>query len=193
MARWKKNDTDWQYCCVGSEYGNDYSSACADGGSPFTIASASLIYGVAALSSAELVPDTASSTATSAATASSATASGAAASARECCPDSGAEIGAIGAGVGVSLGVISLSAIAWAFWERRKRLRVAAAHVVTFSKADYEGPGGFQQANSSTPMAYSPPSYTGTPNSVEHSYELGHIEQKVELPGTITTAGGRRD
>jgi len=67
VARWKKNDTEWLYCCVGSEYGNDYSSACADGADPFTIASASLIYGVAALSTSEVISSTASSTATSAA------------------------------------------------------------------------------------------------------------------------------
>lgn len=196
VARWKKNDTEWLYCCVGSEYGNDYSSACADGANPFTIASASLIYGVAALSTAEVISSTASSTATSAASASPATAtqtaaSGTAASTGETCPDSGAQIGAIGAGIGVSLGVISLSAIAWAFWERRKRLMAAAGQVVTSSKHGYEVPGGFQHANSSTPMAYSPPLH-GTPISVGYAHELGHNEQKVELPGSITTVDARR-
>lgn len=196
VARWQKNETEWLYCCVGSNYGNDYSSACADGGDAFTIASASLIHGVAALSTAEVVPSTASSTATSAASISPATstpagASGTNSSEGEICADSGAQIGAIGAGVGASLGVISLSAITWAFWERRKRLRATAAQVVAFSKPGYEVSGGFQNAASSTPMAHSPSSY-GMPISVGYPHELGHNEQKVELPGSITAVGDHR-
>lgn len=193
VARWKKNGTDWLYCCVGSDYGNDYSSACADGADPFTLASASLIYGVAALSSAEVIPSTASSTATSAASASPATATarGTSSSAAETCPDSGAQIGAIGAGVGVSLGVISIGAMVWAFWERRQRLKATAAQVVTFPKPGYEVPEGYQYANSSTPTTYSHHIYN-TPTSVSYPHELGPNEHKVELPGSITNAGGPR-
>jgi hypothetical protein len=107
VARWQKTNTEWLYCCVGSDYGNNYSSACADGRNPFTIASAALIYRVAALSTAEVI----SSTATQA------TASGTSASGSETCPDSGAQItAAVGAGVGVPLVVVSLSAIGWALW-----------------------------------------------------------------------------
>ncbi|KAI7778510.1 hypothetical protein LA080_002018 [Diaporthe eres] len=196
VARWKKNGTDWLYCCVGSEYGNDYSSACADGSDPFTLASVSLIYGVAALSTAQVISSTASSSATSAAPASPATATPAAAtgtvtSAGDTCPDSGAQIGAIGAGIGVSLGVISIGALLWAFWERRQKLRATAAQVVTFPKPGYEVPQGYQYANSSTPATYSPHIYN-TPAAVAHSHELGPNEHKVELPGSITNVGGPR-
>ena len=198
VARWKKNGTDWLYCCVGSNYDNDYSSACADDAEPFALPSASLVYGVAALSSAELKSSTATSTATSAAsataaiaTAPSATASETAASAAETCPDSGAQIGAIGAGVGVSLGVISIGALVWAFWERRKRLRQTAP-VVQYSKPGYEVPGGSQYANSSTPTAYSPHTYS-TPPSVGHTHELGPNEHKAELPGSIMPVSGQRN
>lgn len=193
VARWKKNGTDWLYCCVGSDYGNDYSSACADGADPFTLASASLIYGVAALSSAEIISSTATSTATSAAspaTTTPAAASETSRSASDTCPDSGAQIGAIGAGVGVSLGVISIGAMVWAFWERRQRLRATAAQVLTFPKPGYEMPEGYQYANSSTPTTYSPQIYNTT--SVAHPHELGPNEHKVELPGSITTVGGPR-
>lgn len=109
VARWKKNGTDWLYCCVGSDYDSDYSSACADGAGPFTLPPASLIYGVAALSSAQLISSTATSTATSAASVSPAGASSS--DKGDTCSDSGAQIGAIGAGVGVSLGVISIGAM----------------------------------------------------------------------------------
>lgn len=195
MARWKKNGTDWLYCCVGSDYGNDYSSACADGADPFSLASASLIYGVAALSTAEVISGTATSTATfapseSPATATAATASETSTSKGETCPDS-AQIGAIGAGVGVSLGVISISAIVWALWERRQRRRAAAAQVVTFSKPGYEVSGGFHDANASTPSAYSPHLYN-TSTSLARPHELGLSEHKVELPGSITTMDDRR-
>lgn len=193
VARWKKNGTDWLYCCVGSEYGNDYSSACADGADPFTLSSASLIYGAAALSSAQLISSDATSTATSTdsqspATATPAAASGTSASAGETCPDSGAQIGAIGAGVGVSLGVISIGALLWAFWERRQRRKLAAAQVVTFSKPGYEG---FQYAHSSTPTTYSPHAYN-RPTAVAHPHELGPNEHKVELPGSITAMSDQR-
>lgn len=196
VARWKKNGTDWLYCCVGSEYGNDYSSACADGSDPFTLSSASLIYGVAALSTAQVISTTASSTETSAASAppartTPAAASGTARSSGDTCPDSGAQIGAIGAGVGVSLGVISIGALLWALWERRQKLRATAAQVMTFPKPGYEVPGGYQYANSSTPTTYSPQIYN-TPTSTEHPHEIGPNEQKIELPGSITNVGGPR-
>lgn len=186
VARWKKNGTDWLYCCVGSDYDSDYSSACADGADPFTLPSASLIYGVAALSSAQLVSSTATSTATSAASVSPA---GASSSKGDTCADAGAQIGAIGAGVGVSLGVISIGAIVWALWERRHRRRAAAAQVVTFSKPDYEVPVGYQYANSSTPTTYSAHAHN-TPTT--HPHEIGPNERKVELPGSITTVGNYR-
>lgn len=196
VARWKKNGTDWLYCCVGSEYGNDYSSACADGADPFTLPSASLIYGVAALSSAQLITSTATSTAASTASQSSATATPAAASGTsgsngDTCADSGAQIGATGAGVGVSLGVISIGALLWAFWERRQRRRMAAAQAITFSKPGYEATGGFQHANSSTPTDYFPHAYN-TPTAVAYSHELGPNEHKVELPASIAAMGGHR-
>lgn len=189
VARWKKNGTDWLYCCVGSDYDSDYSSACADGADPFTLPSASLIYGVAALSSAQVISSTATSTATSAASVSPAAGSGASTSKGDTCSGSGAQIGAIGAGVGVSLGVISIGAMVWALWERRQRRRAAAAQVVTFSKPDYEVPGGYQYANSSTPTTYSPHAYS-TPTS--HPHEIGPNEHKVELPGSVTTVGDYR-
>lgn len=188
VARWKKNGTDWLYCCVGSEYGNDYSSACADGSDPFTLPSASLIYGVAALSTAQVIS---SSTTSSTATSTPAAASGTDRSAGDTCSDSGAQIGAIGAGVGVSLGVISIGALLWAFWERRQKLRARAAQVVTFPKPGYEVPEGYQYANSSTPATYSPHIYS-TPTSVAHPHELGPNEHKVELPGSITNVGDPR-
>ncbi|KAI3400645.1 hypothetical protein diail_2357 [Diaporthe ilicicola] len=189
VARWKKNGTNWLYCCVGSDYDNDYSSACSDGGDPFVLPSASLIYGVAALSSAELVSSTASSTATSAASASATTATA------EACTDNGAQIGAVGAGVGVSLGVIALSAIGWAFWERRQRHRAAAAAAAQgalYSKAGYEVPAGFQYANSSTPSASTPSHAYNAPIPTAYPHEIGPSERKVELPGSVTGIGDHR-
>ncbi|KAK2604664.1 hypothetical protein N8I77_007576 [Diaporthe amygdali] len=197
VARWKKNGTDWLYCCVGSDYDNDYASACSDDGVPFALPSASLIYGVAALSSAELISSTASSTATSATSASAATATSAAASSTatstgDTCPDSGAQIGAIGAGVGASLGVLSISAIMWAFWERRQRLK-AAAQAAPYSKAGYEAPGGFQYASDSTPAASIPSAHAyNAPIPVVYPHEMGPNEHKVELPGSITGVGSPR-
>jgi hypothetical protein len=55
VARWKQNTTDgapWMYCCVGAEFNNNYSSACVDGGTPFSLPSASVIYGFAGLANA---------------------------------------------------------------------------------------------------------------------------------------------
>ncbi|KAJ9263806.1 hypothetical protein DTO195F2_2723 [Paecilomyces variotii] len=46
---------------------------------------------------------------------------------------------AIGAGVGVPLGVIAVASIAWAFWERRSRLKAVSQR----SEMEVQGLSGF--------------------------------------------------
>ncbi|KAJ9405547.1 hypothetical protein DTO045G8_6764 [Paecilomyces variotii] len=46
---------------------------------------------------------------------------------------------AIGAGVGVPLGIISIASIAWAFWERRSRLKAMSQR----SEMEVQGLSGF--------------------------------------------------
>ncbi|KAF9895172.1 hypothetical protein FE257_000074 [Aspergillus nanangensis] len=93
-------DGDAVYCCGFQDGGN--TSTCSDGAAPFTLGNGDIIFGRAALAETTN-PPSASPTP---------------------CPvgrDSSHITTAVGAGVGVPLGVIALSAIAWAFFERRRR------------------------------------------------------------------------
>lgn len=107
-------------------------ATCLDGRDPFTVDYDSIIYGVAALGN---VSNPSSST-PSDSTANS--------------NSSNREV-AIGAGVGVPLGVIAAAAIAWGLWERMQRRRVlksvaaqssAAGELQPIMKSDAYMPGG---------------------------------------------------
>lgn len=126
------------YCC-GTPIVDGDSIVCPNGEEAFTMETGSMILGRAALAnvtSTEEDSSTVSSSPTATAASSSATAeatesaSAAAATATATGSSShGTSATAVGAGVGVPLGVIALSAIAWALWERSKRKKEVAAAV----------------------------------------------------------------
>ncbi|KAJ5111334.1 hypothetical protein N7532_001869 [Penicillium argentinense] len=79
---------------------------------------------------------------------------------------------AIGAGVGVPLGVIAIASLAWAFWERRGRVRALAQAQSAQSVSVYPDTAQPQQQ-----MAYySRPAELGAPSA-----ELGGSEAATEL------------
>lgn len=120
------------YCCIGVNYDNQYNNACVDGATPFSLPEATPILGFAGLATAQAVPlaSTASiSSGTSSGTSSPATGTSAPsgeASLATCVaqtePAHPSSV-AIGAGVGVPLGVAALFAVGWAIAERRARKR----------------------------------------------------------------------
>lgn len=78
---------------------------------------------------------------------------------------------AIGAGVGVPLGVIALASIAWALWERRKLHRFSAAHEAAAAAAPAQVPQkqeAWNNTNADQPVQYAAPvssQYSGHPSS----------------------------
>ena len=111
------------------------SVVCPNGEESFTMETGSMIIGRGALANLTSTDDdssTVSASATATAASSSATlaatqSSSAATSTATCDSSNGTSATAVGAGVGVPLGVIALSAIAWALWERSRRRKLAAA------------------------------------------------------------------
>lgn len=125
------SDGGIQFCCGFLVAEND-TVGCAQNQSSFTLATARLMYGVAALENATLTSDVnASSSSTDTSTASitmaSTTASErASAGTTSSSPADGScqdDSMTIGVGVGVPLGVMALLAVAWGLWERRRRVR----------------------------------------------------------------------
>lgn len=110
-----KNDEGQSLYCCGYQRSNNSVSTCADGSDPFTMPDGKLIFGRAGLANATISSDntvgaTTSCEATSGSQCTNAT--------------------AVGAGVGVPLGVIAISTAIWAFWERRQRRKaVVASHM----------------------------------------------------------------
>ncbi|KAF7594920.1 hypothetical protein BBP40_007956 [Aspergillus hancockii] len=101
-----------KYCCGAVTY-KDNEITCAAEGDPFSIDFGTAIDGVAGLAG----KDTSSTTSAS----STATATARCESAKEEAWSRANHDVAIGAGVGVPLGVIAVASIAWALWERRQR------------------------------------------------------------------------
>ncbi|KAJ5167780.1 uncharacterized protein N7482_003374 [Penicillium canariense] len=104
-------DVKTQYCCGKVELNNG-KTTCRYG-DPFSIAEGTVLPGVAYLSNVTYTDSTDNST-----TCDNATSSGALTTSVES-SSSNRDV-AIGAGVGVPLGLIALVSIAWALWERRK-------------------------------------------------------------------------
>ncbi|KAL4905591.1 hypothetical protein BDW74DRAFT_18097 [Aspergillus multicolor] len=122
------NDSGIQYCC-NSIVSNtsDIRPACAAGRAPFGIAAGAIMPGVAALSNLSTANGT-NTTRTSTNTA------GAYSQCPKCEENHDA---AIGAGVGVPLGVIAITAIAWALFERRKRVKGVIPVAQASSRPEY--------------------------------------------------------
>ncbi|KAJ5238894.1 hypothetical protein N7468_003513 [Penicillium chermesinum] len=106
------------YCC-GTPIVDGASTACPSG-SPFQMDSAELILGRAGLSGVTNSSSTATSNLTALPT-------GTGSSSPQASSTSGNHDAAIGAGVGVPLGVIALGSIIWAFWERRRANKASRA------------------------------------------------------------------
>ncbi|KAI9741257.1 MAG: hypothetical protein M1834_002973 [Cirrosporium novae-zelandiae] len=99
------------FCCgvpVASDDGN--STQCPWDKKPFTLDAGQAILGHAGLADVVLASDSDNNSTTGSSNSS----------------DSGREA-AVGAGVGIPLGLIALASIAWAVWERRARIRLATA------------------------------------------------------------------
>ncbi|RJE21873.1 hypothetical protein PHISCL_05791 [Aspergillus sclerotialis] len=115
------------YCpnsIVGDPLGPD-GIGCADGQDPFSVPSGNVILNRGLLENASCAVDTLNPTAPAAAITHSPNAANT--SVPRCASDNSRDSGsgtrnvAIGAGVGVPLGVLALSAVGWAIFERRKR------------------------------------------------------------------------
>ena len=126
------------YCC-GTPVSDGENMVCPNGESSFAVETGSMIIGRAALANLteSNSDDSDSSTASATATGSSPTetpeatatcsSSETTSNSTETCDNNGTSATAVGAGVGVPLGVIALSAIAWAMWERGRRRKERTA------------------------------------------------------------------
>ncbi|KAL3482287.1 hypothetical protein BJX99DRAFT_252994 [Aspergillus californicus] len=109
------------YCCgYGSDSGSSTSTTCADGDAPFVLEDGEIIYSRAALADVNTNSTDSDSCPTADPTAGGSSGD-----------DPGSHCSsndtAIGPGVGVPLGVLALSAVAWALWERRRRRQSVCA------------------------------------------------------------------
>ncbi|KAL4895114.1 hypothetical protein BDV59DRAFT_160082 [Aspergillus ambiguus] len=107
-----KNDEGQSLYCCGYQRTNNSITTCADGSDPFTMPDGQLIFGRAGLQNATIASDNSVNATTS------------------CDATSGSQCTnatAVGAGVGVPLGVIAITTAIWAFWERRQRKKVVVA------------------------------------------------------------------
>jgi hypothetical protein len=107
------------YCC-GYQSANQTTDECANGDAPFILEDGEMVFRRAAL--ADATEDGNSSSWTTASTSPTATGTDAGTDSATC---SNNDV-AIGAGVGVPLGVLALSAVAWALLERRRRVKTVA-------------------------------------------------------------------
>ncbi|KAI9040018.1 uncharacterized protein KD926_008709 [Aspergillus affinis] len=127
------------YCCGNPIYDSETGNVtCANGEMPFEMPSAKVLLGRAALENVTTVGDN-NETNTNV--------TGMAEDSGPC--ESTGGIGsvrtAIGAGVGVPLGVLAMSALGWAFLERRKRRKVEAAVLGAHGRGVYLGKGQQKQ------------------------------------------------
>ncbi|KAL4805296.1 hypothetical protein BDV18DRAFT_160957 [Aspergillus unguis] len=137
LSRGSCTNQKWEQGCP-ERCGND-TLGCSNGEEPFQVPDAEALPGVAVLgnvTSFDAPNSTNSNTTCTLPSPSSdaATCSGSNGSCHET---------AIGAGVGVPLGVIALASVAWALWERRKGEKALAAAVAAASTASSKPPGVF--------------------------------------------------
>jgi len=166
------------YCCNNLVGNSDGSVTCPDGAEPFTIPDGKIIPGYAALANISSLDGSVTTPTTSANTSNCSTPTDAPsssstgssspsfsstdASSSSSSSSSSRDI-AIGAGVGVPLGVIALSAIAWALWERKQRQKALAV--------------GAAVPTGSTPMMYAG-QYAGSKERKAHPIsELDNTER----------------
>ncbi|OQE89388.1 hypothetical protein PENNAL_c0014G02924 [Penicillium nalgiovense] len=132
------------YYCADSVTVNSTGDTACHAGSPFTLENAELITDKAAL--ANYTSSTSSDTGSNSTSNSNTTLSGD--------PKKGNDV-AVGAGVGVPLGVLLLTALAWALFERRKRLSVQA--MVEGLQSQVVETAAYRNMQGQTPV-YNPPS-----------------------------------
>lgn len=151
------------YCCGTPEVDDGGELACPNNLTSFTIEHGDMIYGYAGLANATEISGTSPSSTTSATPSPVGDSTGATSSPGSSDGSSsgggggsstGSSNTAVGAGVGVSLGVSLAGALAWGFWERRKRLQERRAA------------GGMPVAVPSEPK----PSYAGYPSAPRTPY-----------------------
>ncbi|GAB1201897.1 hypothetical protein APSETT445_000492 [Aspergillus pseudonomiae] len=140
------------YCCnsVVADRGKTVCSNLPGGASqtPFTVTSGEIIPDVAGLSGLVRASNSSSSAPNNTKT---------------CVQDSSRET-AIGAGVGVPLGIIALGCMAWAVWERRARQRTTTSSSSEFS---------FLERNQAYDKSYSQRPVGELPASLPEAAELG--------------------
>ncbi|KAL4905021.1 hypothetical protein BDW74DRAFT_153981 [Aspergillus multicolor] len=148
------------YCCGGQS--SNSSSSCENGDDPFVLEDGEMIFGVAALADATSDSNANSTASDSGSDSNSGGADGgqdgSGSSSESNCSNNDV---AIGAGVGVPLGVLALSAVAWALLERRKRLKPAGTGDVYASGAGDTG------IPVQTQQVYVPPPQKGHPTELD--------------------------
>ncbi|KAK2742627.1 hypothetical protein FQN55_007746 [Onygenales sp. PD_40] len=157
------NNAESRYCC-GRTAVVDGEIGCMNGDSPFSLAPGFAIQGVAGLknTTSDDPPTTTSASSPSSTPTSEPTPSSTAMPEAKC-PAS--RDTAIGAGVGVPLGVIAVAALVWALMERRSRLNAISAPAPPYAYA-------------AAPADYKPPT------AGHHPAELGVIHPPSELMGS---------
>jgi hypothetical protein len=151
------------YYCANSVVVNSSGDLACYAGSPFTLNSGELISGKAALANYTSAHISSNSTSNASTTACPTTPSDENKGANDNTEGKNNNAVAIGAGVGIPLGVLLLTALGWALFERRKRLSAQALVAGLQSQAAatptyWDGPG--QKSGYSPPTelsAYKPP------------------------------------
>ncbi|KAL4967835.1 uncharacterized protein BDV14DRAFT_197475 [Aspergillus stella-maris] len=135
------------YCC-GDASGNQTSTECADGDPPFMLEDADMVLGRAALADVTSIAGNDSGLGTDGGNSSGGGSTGD----HGTCPHSSSTCHstAIGTGVGVPLGLLGLSAIAWALFERRRGRAGGKARTVAGP-----GPGdAIARGSEKTPISF---------------------------------------
>ncbi|ROW04886.1 hypothetical protein VMCG_04928 [Cytospora schulzeri] len=124
----KEEDGEYYYCC-GDLVANGDTVGCAHNQSSFTVGQSRLLFGYAALADATQSTATISVSVSGTTGAATTSATSSSSSDSPAPTDSGWEDNGtkIGVAVGVPLGVVALLAVAWGFWERRRRVKAQSA------------------------------------------------------------------
>ncbi|CRG89127.1 hypothetical protein PISL3812_06163 [Talaromyces islandicus] len=129
-----------KYCC-NNIIVSDGQPACLNDLAPFRMPNANIVENTNLLAGYVKANSTSSSTNSTDASDSACNATTASPSSANSTTSSGSNHdAAIGAGVGVPLGVIALASIAWALWERRKLHRISAAQHTAIAAASAQVP-----------------------------------------------------
>lgn len=170
------NSTTTMYCChAANPAATDEASACLDGSAPFAVPVGTPLVGFAGLSNAEIVssstsgpPWAAAPTASSSSSnAGAAEATGSCGSGLEVCRAQREQAVTAAGGVGAGVGVVAAGLLAWAVWERRKRLAW---------RRDYGAPGWKNGSGSISPA--------GQRSNVQSGYAQvsSHVSQHPPVP-----------